>query len=64
MVVLASLTRNDLTDPEVEVVDAAATGTWWSRPGGDDPAYAEQWGPERTIRAQLLYQLLTDSGGL
>jgi hypothetical protein len=66
--VLGWLTRTDLTDPEVALVAAAMTGTWCelrsNDPAVDDPALAEQWGPERTIRAQVLYQLLTDSGKL
>src|SRR5512135_2781192 len=44
------------------------TGTWWvcppDDPGGADPVHGERWGAARTIRAQLLYQLLTGRGNL
>lgn len=32
------------------------------RPGQDDPARGREWGPERRIRAQVLFQLLTGHG--
>jgi hypothetical protein len=32
------------------------------RPGKDDPTRGRQWSPERRIRAQLLFHLLTGSG--
>ncbi len=32
------------------------------RPGEDDPARGRKWGPQRRIRAQVLFQLLTGFG--
>lgn len=69
MVALERLTRDDLTDPEATVVEHAVTSTWCefgsSHPcGNDDRGHGEKWGPERTIRAQLLYELLAGSDQL
>jgi len=32
------------------------------RPGEDEPAGGAEWGPQRRIRAQVLFQLLTGHG--
>ena len=40
--------------PRGEEVDLRCSGD----PGGDDPAAGDQWGPERTVRAEVLRQLL------
>jgi hypothetical protein len=32
------------------------------RPGEDDPTRGRKWGPQRRIRAQVLFQLLTGQG--
>jgi hypothetical protein len=54
---------NPLTEPEQRLCDATPTGTIVNlrtdSPERDDPATGQQWGRERSIRAQLLYDLLT-----
>ncbi len=56
--------RKDLTSAEEKLLEAATTGDFASLQTGDaqqdDPAQAEHWGPERTIRAALLFWLYTD----
>jgi hypothetical protein len=53
----------ELNDCEQALIAAAETGQSVDRrkgdPGVDDPAGGAQWGPERTVRADLLYELLT-----
>jgi hypothetical protein len=53
----------ELTEPERAVWDAIETGALVELPLGaplaDDPAAGETWGPDRQVRAQLLYELLT-----
>ena len=51
------LTAEELTEAERDVVACATTGTWWEAP---DSAALEA----KTIRAQVLYQLLTGHGEL
>ena len=57
----------DLTAPEAALLEATLAHRWWvPEPGVADeiteaPKDAD-WGPERTVRAQVLYQLLTGQG--
>jgi hypothetical protein len=57
---LALLHDPELNDCERALIAAAETGQLVDRrTGDDDPAGGAQWGPERTVRADLLYELLT-----
>jgi len=55
------------TEAEQRVLDAALTGKACNFKVGDetldDPANGEDWGEERTLRADFLFILLTDSRG-
>jgi hypothetical protein len=39
-----------------------AIGSGWRRPGEDDSARGREWGANREVRAQVLFQLLTGQG--
>ena len=62
------LTREELTEPELAVLDAVESGTLVELPLGTpmpaDPAQGGTWGEEREIRAQLLDELLTGGPGM
>ncbi|OLF18494.1 pentapeptide repeat-containing protein [Actinophytocola xanthii] len=60
------LTVDDLTDVERRLVDAVASGEPLDLVGPDeatDPAARTGWGPERTVRGELVRQLLLDRFG-
>lgn len=54
---------DDLTPAEQELIDACARGEVLDRRVGedtlDDPANAEDWGPDRTLRAEVVRALAT-----
>jgi hypothetical protein len=58
--------RGDLTPPEQEVWDAIATGEVVRLQAEDrernNPATGSTWGRERSIRGQLLAELLAEGG--
>jgi hypothetical protein len=60
--VAASLEKGELTEPEQSLCTAAAAGRVLDlrrrEAAGDDPADGHRWGPARTIRAELLRQLV------
>jgi hypothetical protein len=62
---LAKAAFPDLTDPEREVVQAAALGKdadfQSGDPEKDDPAKAETWGDDRKVRASVLRWLCVDA---
>jgi hypothetical protein len=55
--------ESDLTKPEQRLCDAIHTGTLvdfrTGTPKQDPPATGHRWGAERSIRAELIYDLLT-----
>lgn len=57
----------ELTPPEQGLREAMTTGRWLElrtgTPTADDPSKGARWGPERTIRAAVLADLLTRSHG-
>jgi hypothetical protein len=62
-----TLADSDLTPPEEDLRKAMSTGGWVNLrkndPQADDPSQGVQWGPERTIRAEVLANLLTQVTG-
>jgi hypothetical protein len=62
-----SLPDSDLTPPEQELGRALTAGTvvdlQTHDPATDDPRHGAQWGPDRTIRADVLAELLTQAPG-
>ena len=61
------LAAEDLTASEAALVEATLAHRWWEPAPGiaeeiTDPPRDADWGPERTVRAQVLYQLLTGQG--
>jgi hypothetical protein len=60
------VTVSDLNEAERQVWEASARGTWvdfrTGDPGADDPAKADGWGPERTVRAEVITALLLGAG--
>lgn len=56
------LNYDELTAAERALWDSFREGRWVDLrtgvPGDDDPARAEQWGPERTVRAEVVAALL------
>jgi hypothetical protein len=62
-----ALAYKELTDPERAVWHAVANGALvelpLSAPAEDDPANGPTWGEDRRVRAQLIYELLTERTG-
>lgn len=62
-----TLADGELTPPEQDLRKAMTTGGWVDLckhdPQADDPSQGAQWGPERTIRADVLADLLTQVTG-
>ena len=62
-----ALADSDLTPPEEDLRKAMTTGGWLDLrkhdPQADDPSQGAQWGAERTIRAEVLADLLTQVTG-
>jgi hypothetical protein len=58
---------DELNSPEQDLRTAMATGEWVDLrrhdPKADDPSQGAQWGPERTIRAEVLADVLTRADG-
>jgi hypothetical protein len=65
--VLVTLADGELTPPERDLRRAMTTGRWVDLrkhdPNADDPSQGANWGPERTIRADVLADLLTQAMG-
>jgi hypothetical protein len=61
-----AMKRSDLTDTETKVWQAAATGTLVDLrvgdPKRDSPKRDTKWGPERTVRAEVIADLLLLKG--
>ena len=61
-----SLASEDLWPQERELCTRSVAGDLLDlrsrRLGGDDPRQGRKWGPERNIRAEVLFQLLTGHG--
>lgn len=59
---MAVLNYDELTPPERALWDAFPEGRWVDlrtrTPEEDDPARGDQWGPERTVRAEVVAALL------
>ena len=62
---MALLDAHDMTDCERRLARAAGTGDLvdLGENGDDDPCAGAEWGPERTVRAEVLYQLLVGEPG-
>lgn len=62
-----ALADSDLSPPEEELRKAMTTGGWLDLrkhdAQADDPRQGAQWGAERTIRAEVLTDLLTQMTG-
>jgi hypothetical protein len=62
--VVTTLTGRELTDPERRLRDEAAAGRRLDlrvgTPAVDDPMQGASWGLDRTIRARVLYDMLTE----
>src|SRR5436190_1473472 len=61
------LERGELWPQEQELCAKAAEGGLLDlrccrRPGEDEATRGQEWGPQRQIRAQVLFQLLTGNG--
>jgi len=60
-----ALADGELTSPEQDLRRAMTTGGWVDLrkhdPEVDDPSQGANWGPERTIRADVLADLLTQA---
>jgi hypothetical protein len=64
---LMTLADGELTSPEQDLRKAMTNGGWVdlrkNDPKADDLSYGAHWGPERTIRAEVLADLLTEVTG-
>jgi hypothetical protein len=62
-----TLADDEATSPDQRVRTAITTGEWVDLrthdPSADDPSQGAHWGPDRTVHAQVLADLLTQADG-